>query len=184
MVAVWASGCSAFSNTTPPLTAATSVFGDAGATSPELEQSVPETTGPPGKPSRFPHPASSPAAGDTVTAASFAVKYSTGTTNAYSIAVHHASALSYAGAASGAVLLPEEEQIVAHAVESRRREYAAVRSCARACLGRLGYRRVPILPGVGGAPSWPAGVLGSMTHCAGYAAAAQSRPAAASAALT
>ena len=76
------------------------------------------------------------------------------------------------GAASGAVLLPEEEQIVAHAVEARRREYAAVRSCARACLGRLGYRRVPILPGVGGAPSWPAGVLGSMTHCAGYAAAA------------
>jgi 4'-phosphopantetheinyl transferase EntD len=31
---------------------------------------------------------------------------------------------------------------------------------------------VPILPGVGGAPTWPAGVQGSMTHCAGYAAAA------------
>ena len=42
--------------------------------------------------------------GDTVTAASFAVKYAAGTTNAYSIAVHHASALSYAGAAYGAVL--------------------------------------------------------------------------------
>jgi 4'-phosphopantetheinyl transferase EntD len=33
---------------------------------------------------------------------------------------------------------------------------------------------VPILPGLGGAPTWPAGVQGSMTHCAGYAAAAVS----------
>jgi 4'-phosphopantetheinyl transferase EntD len=69
-------------------------------------------------------------------------------------------------------LFPEEHAIVAHAVESRQREYAAVRSCARACLERLGYAPVPILPGIGGAPMWPAGVLGSMTHCAGYAAAA------------
>jgi 4'-phosphopantetheinyl transferase EntD len=79
------------------------------------------------------------------------------------------------GEAPGGVLLPEEEKIIAHAVEVRRREYAAVRSCARACLGRLGYAPVPILPGVGGAPTWPAGVRGSMTHCAGYAAAAVGR---------
>ena len=70
------------------------------------------------------------------------------------------------------VLFPEEQQIIAHAVETRQRDFAAVRSCARACLGRLGYPRVPILPGLGGAPTWPAGVQGSMTHCAGYAAAA------------
>jgi 4'-phosphopantetheinyl transferase EntD len=76
------------------------------------------------------------------------------------------------GEAPGGVLLPEEEKIIAQAVEPRRREYATVRSCARACLGRLGYGPVPILPGVGGAPTWPAGVLGSMTHCTGYAAAA------------
>ena len=69
-------------------------------------------------------------------------------------------------------LFPEEERIIAHAVQARRREYEAVRSCARACLARLGYARVPILPGLGGAPTWPDGVLGSMTHCAGYAAAA------------
>ena len=69
-------------------------------------------------------------------------------------------------------LFPEEERIIAHAVPARRGEYAAVRSCARACLARLGYPRVPILPGLGGAPSWPDGIRGSMTHCPGYAAAA------------
>ena len=76
------------------------------------------------------------------------------------------------GEAPGGFLFPEEEQIIAHAVEARRREYATVRSCARACLDRLGYASVSILPGVGGAPIWPVGIQGSMTHCAGYAAAA------------
>jgi 4'-phosphopantetheinyl transferase EntD len=76
------------------------------------------------------------------------------------------------GQARGDFLFAEEEKIIAHATQARRREYAAVRSCARACLERLGYPPVPILPGVGGAPTWPAGVQGSMTHCPGYAAAA------------
>ena len=79
------------------------------------------------------------------------------------------------GETSGGVLFPEEEKNIRYAVEARRREYAAVRNCARACLGRLGYPPVPILPGVGGAPMWPAGVQGSMTHCSGYAAAAVGR---------
>jgi 4'-phosphopantetheinyl transferase EntD len=76
------------------------------------------------------------------------------------------------GEPPGGFLFPEEEQIIARAVEVRRLEYATVRSCARSCLERLGYPPVPILPGVGGAPTWPAGVQGSMTHCPGYAAAA------------
>jgi 4'-phosphopantetheinyl transferase EntD len=79
------------------------------------------------------------------------------------------------GEASGGLLFPEEEKIIAHAVEARVREYAAVRSCARACLERLSYAPVPIMPGIEGAPVWPAGVQGSMTHCAGYAAAAVGR---------
>ncbi len=33
----------------------------------------------------------------------------------------------------------------------------------------------PILPGQRGAPRWPAGVVGSMTHCAGYRAAVVAR---------
>ena len=76
------------------------------------------------------------------------------------------------GDSPGGVLFREEEQVIAHAVATRRRDYAAVRSCARACLERLGYPPAPILPCVGGAPTWPAGIRGSMTHCAGYAAAA------------
>jgi len=78
------------------------------------------------------------------------------------------------GQPPGGPLFPEEQQIIAHAVETRQREYATVRSCARACLKRLGHPQVPILPGYGGAPTWPAGIWGSMTHCAGYAAAAVS----------
>ena len=76
------------------------------------------------------------------------------------------------GAAPGGLLFPEEERVIADAVPARRRDYAAVRSCARACLERLGYPPAPILSGVGGAPGWPTGVQGSKTHCTGYAAAA------------
>jgi len=79
------------------------------------------------------------------------------------------------GETPGGALFPQEEKNIACAVEARQREYAAVRSCARACLERLGYPPVPILTGVGGAPRWPAGVLGSMTHCSSYAAAAVGR---------
>jgi len=57
-------------------------------------------------------------------------------------------------------------------VESRRREFAAGRACARAALARLGQSAVPVLRGPGGAPRWPDGTAGSITHCAGYRAAA------------
>ncbi len=69
-------------------------------------------------------------------------------------------------------LFPEEAAVVAGAVGSRRREFAAVRRCARSALAGLGVARVPLLRDDRGAPCWPAGVVGSMTHCAGYAAAA------------
>lgn len=69
-------------------------------------------------------------------------------------------------------LLPEEEALVVGAAQQRQRQYATVRRCARMCLSRLGQPPVPLLPGRGGAPTWPAGVRGSMTHCDGYAAAA------------
>jgi 4'-phosphopantetheinyl transferase EntD len=75
------------------------------------------------------------------------------------------------------VLFPEEEAVVARAVDKRRREFAAARACARAGLARLGVPPAPILPGLRGAPQWPPGIVGSITHCAGYRASALARAA-------
>ncbi|MDA3648369.1 4'-phosphopantetheinyl transferase superfamily protein [Saccharopolyspora indica] len=68
-------------------------------------------------------------------------------------------------------LFPEEEEIIARAVGKRRREFSTARWCARQALDRIGVAPVPLLPGERGAPQWPAGVVGSITHCAGYRAA-------------
>jgi 4'-phosphopantetheinyl transferase EntD len=69
-------------------------------------------------------------------------------------------------------LFPEEAAVIARAVEKRRREFATARGCARAALAKLGVPPAPILPGPRGAPQWPAGFVGSITHCAGYRASA------------
>lgn len=73
------------------------------------------------------------------------------------------------------VLHPSEAEVIAGAVERRRREFATVRGCARWALAALGHPPVPLLPGPAGAPRWPAGTTGSMTHCDGYRAAAVAR---------
>jgi 4'-phosphopantetheinyl transferase EntD len=75
----------------------------------------------------------------------------------------------------GALLLPDEMACVAQAVEARRREFTTGRHCARLALVRLGLPPTAIGKGPGGAPCWPAGVIGSITHCAGYRAAAVAR---------
>lgn len=73
-------------------------------------------------------------------------------------------------------LFPEAEEIVANAVDKRRREFTTARACAREALVKLGLPPpVPIVPGLRGAPQWPAGVVGSITHCAGYRASAVAR---------
>ncbi|WP_189224732.1 4'-phosphopantetheinyl transferase family protein [Saccharothrix coeruleofusca] len=74
-----------------------------------------------------------------------------------------------------AVLFPEEEEHIARSVDKRRREFTTGRHCARVALGRLGLPPVPLLPGPKREPLWPAGVVGSITHCAGYRAAAVAR---------
>lgn len=71
-----------------------------------------------------------------------------------------------------APLFPQEAAVIARAVESRRREFATVRACARRALAGLGVPPGPILPDRRGAPAWPPGVVGSMTHCLGYRACA------------
>lgn len=65
-------------------------------------------------------------------------------------------------------LFADEAAAVARAVAKRRREFAFGRACARAALGA----DVAIGVGQGGAPIWPAGVTGSITHTDDYAAAA------------
>ena len=72
-------------------------------------------------------------------------------------------------------LFPGEEEVIAKAVDKRRREFATARACARTALGKLGLPPVPIIPGLRGAPQWPPGVVGSITHCAGYRACAVAR---------
>jgi 4'-phosphopantetheinyl transferase EntD len=72
-------------------------------------------------------------------------------------------------------LFPEEEAVVARAVGKRRREFGSARNRAREALSRLGVPPTPILPGERGAPQWPDGVVGSITHCAGYRAAVVAR---------
>jgi 4'-phosphopantetheinyl transferase EntD len=71
-----------------------------------------------------------------------------------------------------AAVLPEEEAMVRRAVASRRREFATARACARAALEPwdLSQRAIPTTPS--GAPQWPVGIVGSITHCVGYRACA------------
>ncbi len=72
-------------------------------------------------------------------------------------------------------LFPQEQAVLGQAVEKRRREFITARACARQALARLGLPPSPIATGERGQPLWPAGVVGSITHCAGYRACALAR---------
>ncbi len=72
-------------------------------------------------------------------------------------------------------LFPEEEQVIARSVDGRRREFVTARACGRAALARLGMPEQAIPSGPKGEPVWPAGVVGSITHCDGYRACAVAR---------
>jgi 4'-phosphopantetheinyl transferase EntD len=70
---------------------------------------------------------------------------------------------------------PQEQAVIEKAGAKRRAEFTTARQCARAALARLGEPPVPIPRGERGAPVWPAGIVGSITHCDGYRAAAVAR---------
>jgi 4'-phosphopantetheinyl transferase EntD len=72
-------------------------------------------------------------------------------------------------------LYPEEEALVERAVEKRRRQFTAARACAREALAALDQPPRAILSGPKGEPLWPAGIVGSITHCDGYVACALAR---------
>jgi 4'-phosphopantetheinyl transferase EntD len=69
-------------------------------------------------------------------------------------------------------VFPGEEDLIANAVEVRRREFVTARRCAREALAKLGHRPAPIGIGPQREPKWPAGVVGSITHTTGFRAAA------------
>ncbi|MBB6473735.1 4'-phosphopantetheinyl transferase family protein [Sphaerisporangium rubeum] len=68
-------------------------------------------------------------------------------------------------------LYPEEDRAIGDADEQHRAEFATARVCAHDALRKLGMRPGPVPPGLRGEPQWPAGVVGSITHCTGYRAA-------------
>jgi 4'-phosphopantetheinyl transferase EntD len=74
-----------------------------------------------------------------------------------------------------AILFPSEKEAIGRAVEKRRREFRTGRACARAALAQLGVEAQAIPSGPRGAPQWPAGIVGSITHCDGYRACALAR---------
>ena len=77
----------------------------------------------------------------------------------------------------GEPVFPGEEDLVATAVDGRRREFVTARRCAREALGKLGVPPVAIRTGAHREPLWPVGVVGALTHCRGYRAAAVARSA-------
>lgn len=69
-------------------------------------------------------------------------------------------------------LYSQEQIFLQHATGKRRGEFAAGRLCARKALQRLGVTEAPISADEKGAPIWPIGFVGSISHTKGYYAAA------------
>jgi 4'-phosphopantetheinyl transferase EntD len=76
------------------------------------------------------------------------------------------------GPGDPAMLLPGEAAHLGRAVLSRAQEFAAGRLCARRALAEFGIAGFGIKVGAGRQPLWPDGLVGSITHTAGYSAAA------------
>lgn len=68
-------------------------------------------------------------------------------------------------------LTARELQLVSKAVPKRVDEFRAGRHCARHALRKLGIEEFDLLKGPNREPIWPAGVVGSISHCEKYAAA-------------
>lgn len=73
-------------------------------------------------------------------------------------------------------LIGDEDALAVRMVPGRRAQFVAGRTLARAALGTLGAPPAALGRAAGGSPIWPAGVVGTITHCgdgaAGWCAAA------------
>jgi 4'-phosphopantetheinyl transferase EntD len=74
-----------------------------------------------------------------------------------------------------APLFPTEQISVRNAVPSRQREFALGRHCARVALAEFGVHDATLPAGADRAPVWPAGFVGSITHCTGFVGAVVAR---------
>jgi 4'-phosphopantetheinyl transferase EntD len=68
-------------------------------------------------------------------------------------------------------LLPEEAVYLGRAVAKRVQEFAAGRMCARCALAEFGIADFPVKVADDRQPIWPDGMVGSITHTAGFCAA-------------
>jgi len=73
------------------------------------------------------------------------------------------------------ILADDEREAVATALPGRRAEFVTGRVLARQALGVLGIRSASIPVARSGAPVWPTGAVGSITHCVGLRACAVGR---------
>jgi 4'-phosphopantetheinyl transferase EntD len=69
-------------------------------------------------------------------------------------------------------LLEEEHILNSRMSDNRRRDFTLGRWCAREVLLQFGYKDWPLLPAPSRAPIWPEGLVGSITHCKDFCAAA------------
>jgi enterobactin synthetase component D len=74
-------------------------------------------------------------------------------------------------------LLADEEAAIASAAPSRRLEFRAGRHCSRQALTLLGYPAQALPRRADRSVEWPLGIVGSVTHTHGYAAAVVARSA-------
>ena len=62
-------------------------------------------------------------------------------------------------------LQAQEREIVTHASSKRQLEFSTGRYCAKTALAKLGVENFPVLRNEDRQPLWPAGHVGSISHC-------------------
>ncbi|HJR56967.1 MAG TPA: 4'-phosphopantetheinyl transferase superfamily protein [Rhizomicrobium sp.] len=70
---------------------------------------------------------------------------------------------------------PEETLLMTNAVAKRQREFMLGRACARAALAPIGHGAAMLGRKADGAPLWPDGIVGSISHTDGQAVALAAR---------
>jgi 4'-phosphopantetheinyl transferase EntD len=67
-------------------------------------------------------------------------------------------------------LFPEEQEYIRGAALKRRAEFGTARVCARTALAAMGVPATALVPRSDRSPTWPMGIVGSITHTGGYCA--------------